>query len=85
MYPDLAKSRGRSADPHLPALTHLHACEYSVTGYFGNEGSDIDLYVYGALHMAIPPYGKGARAAAKPKSKSKPSRVSPSAPSKSNN
>jgi hypothetical protein len=22
----------------------------------------IDLYVYGALHVAIPPYGEGARA-----------------------
>lgn len=82
MYPDLAKSRGRSADPDLPALTHLHACEYSVTGYFGNEGSDIDLYVYGALHVAIPPYSKGTRAAtkAKAKPKAKSSRVSPLAP-----
>jgi hypothetical protein len=37
------------------------------TGYFGNEGSDIDLYVYGALHVEIPPYGEGARAVTKPK------------------
>lgn len=81
MYPDIAKSRGRAADPDLPALMHLHACEYSTTGYFGNEGSDIDLYVYGALHVAIPPYGKGVRAVAKVK----PSRVSPVAPRKPKN
>lgn len=81
MYPDLAKSRGRVADPDLPALMHLHACEYSTTGYFGNEGSDIDLYVYGALHVAIPPYGKGARAV----TKAAPSRVSSSVPRKPKN
>jgi hypothetical protein len=51
-----------AADPDVPAVSHLHACEYSATGYFGNEGSEIDLYVYGALHVAIPPYGEGTRA-----------------------
>ena len=74
MYPEIAEGRPHTADPDLPALVHLHACEYSATGYFGNEGSDIDLYVYGALHVAIPPYGKGARGVAKPR----PSRVSSS-------
>ena len=60
--------RGVSAtDPDLPAIAHLHSCEYSATGYFGNEGSDIDLYVYGALHVAIPPYDEGARAVTRPK------------------
>ena len=49
-------------DPDLPALSHLHACEYSATGYFGNEGGEIDLYIYCALHVAIPPYGEGTRA-----------------------
>ena len=74
MYPEIAEGRPHAADPDLPALVHLHACEYSATGYFGNEGSDIDLYVYGALHVAIPPYGKGARGVAK----TGPSRVSSS-------
>ena len=60
--------RGASAtDPDLPAIAHLHSCEYSATGYFGNEGSDIDLYVYGALHVEIPPYGEGTRAVTRPK------------------
>jgi hypothetical protein len=56
MYP-----RDATHDPDLPALAHLHECEYSATGYFGNEGSDTDLYTYGALHVAIPPYGEGPR------------------------
>src|SRR5258708_2849668 len=76
MYPEIAEGRDHAADPDLPALMHLHECEYSATGYFGNEGSDIDLYVYGALHVAIPPYGNGARAA----TKTGPSRVSSSVP-----
>jgi hypothetical protein len=63
MYPDLAHRRTDPVDPDLPALMHLHACEYSPTGYFGNEGSDIDLYIYCALHVRIPPYGEGTRAA----------------------
>jgi hypothetical protein len=62
MYPEIADRRAHAADPDLPALTHLHTCEYSATGYFGNEGGDTDLYVYCALHVAIPPYGEGARA-----------------------
>jgi len=61
MYPEIAEGRAQAMDPDLPALMHLHACEYSATGYFGNEGSDIDLYIYCALHAAIPPYGEGAR------------------------
>ena len=62
MYPEIAEGRAHAVDPDLPALMHLHACEYSATGYFGNEGSDIDLYIYCALHVAIPPYSEGARA-----------------------
>ena len=62
MYPEIAEGRPHVADPDLPVLAHLHACEYSATGYFGNEGSEIDLYIYCALHVAIPPYGEGARA-----------------------
>ncbi len=76
MYPGIAEGRAHKADPDLPALAHLHACEYSATGYFGNEGSDIDLYVYGALHIAIPPYGEGARAV----TRAEPSRISSSVP-----
>jgi hypothetical protein len=74
MYPEIAEGRAHVVDPDLPAITHLHACEYSATGYFGNEGGDIDLYVYGALHVVVPPYGEGARAVTKTKS----SRVSSS-------
>ena len=62
MYPGPNEGRAQVVDPDLPALSHLHACEYSATGYFGNEGSDIDLYTYCALHLAIPPYGEGTRA-----------------------
>jgi hypothetical protein len=44
-------------------------------GYFGSEGSDMDLYIYCAVHVAIPRYGEGARAVAR----TKPSVVSSSA------
>jgi hypothetical protein len=67
MYPEIAEGRAHAADADLPALMHLHACEYSATGYFGNEGSEIDLYIYCALHVAIPRYGEGARAVARTK------------------
>jgi hypothetical protein len=62
MYPEIAEGRAHAVDPDLPALMHLHACEYSATGYFGNEGSDVDFYIYCALHVPIPPYGEGIRA-----------------------
>ncbi|MFN0169550.1 MAG: hypothetical protein ACKV22_24270 [Bryobacteraceae bacterium] len=65
MYPEIREGRAPAPDPDLPALMHLHACEYSATGYFGNEGGDVDLYVYGALHVAIPRHGEGARAPGK--------------------
>ena len=65
MYPGAATGRAHSQDPDLPALAHLHACEYSATGYFGNEGGDVDFYIYGALHVAIPPYGEGSRVVGK--------------------
>ena len=54
------RSRTQTQDPDLPALAHLHACEYSATGYFGNEGGDVDFYTYGALHVEIRPYGEGS-------------------------
>ncbi|MCW5969150.1 MAG: hypothetical protein KIT57_11600 [Blastocatellales bacterium] len=63
MYPVVRGDQTQAADPDSPVIAHLHSCEYSTTGYFGNEGSDIDLYVYGVLHVAIPPYGEGVRAA----------------------
>jgi hypothetical protein len=78
MYPATADGQVHAADPDLPALTHLHACEYSATGYFGNEGSETDLYVYGALHVAIPPYRKGVRAV----TETEPSRASSPTPRK---
>ena len=53
-------------DSELPAAAHLHSCEYCPWGYFGNEASDIDLYTYAALHIEIPPFGKGLRVANKP-------------------
>src|SRR3989442_7144328 len=65
MYPGTAAGRAETQDPEIPALAHLHGCEYSVTGYFGNEGGEVDFYIYGALHVAIPPYGEGPRAAGK--------------------
>lgn len=76
MYPDTAEGRVHATNTELPALAHLHACEYSSTGYFGNEGGEIDLYVYGALHVAIPRYGEGSRAV----TKAEPSGVSESVP-----
>jgi hypothetical protein len=52
-------------DSELPAAALLHSCEYCPWGYFGNEGSEIDLYTYAALHIKIPPFGKGLRVANK--------------------
>lgn len=75
MYPEIAGRGAHATDPELPAIKHLHACEYSATGYFGNEGSEIDLYIYCALHVAIPPFGEGVRAV----TGTEPSRVSSSA------
>lgn len=53
-------------DTQLPAAAHLHSCEYCPWGYFGNEGSDVDLYTYAALHFEIPPFGEGVRVASEP-------------------
>jgi hypothetical protein len=61
-------SRGQEedADSGPPAAARLHSCEYSPWGNFGNEGSEIDLYTYAALHVKIPPFGKGLRRGKKP-------------------
>ena len=50
-------------NPHAdaPALAHFHSCEYSDTGYFGNEGSDTDFYVYAALLATVPPANERRR------------------------
>jgi hypothetical protein len=56
----------KNDDSELPAAAHLHSCEYCPWGYFGNEAADIDLYTYAALHIKIPPFGKGLRVANKP-------------------
>jgi len=53
-------------DTGTAAAARLHSCEYSETGYFGNEGSEVDFYTYAALHIEIPRFGRGPRAAAKP-------------------
>ena len=53
-------------DSGLPAAAHLHSCEYCPWGYFGNEGSEVDLYTYAALHIEVPPFGQGVRAGSQP-------------------
>lgn len=57
---------GAGADAEEPALELFHSCEYSATGYFGNEGSETEFYLYAVLHVAIPPFGKGPRTSAGP-------------------
>jgi hypothetical protein len=52
------------AEAGEPCSEHFHSCEYSPTGYFGNEGSETDFYLYAALHVTIPAWGKGPRKAA---------------------
>jgi hypothetical protein len=61
MYPGTSPGNPSSPDLGLPAIAHLHECEYSVTGYFGNEGSETDFYIYGALQVEVPPYGETPR------------------------
>ena len=56
----------KDSDSGPPAAALLHSCEYCPWGYFGNEGSDIDLYTYAALHIKIPPIGTGLRAEKEP-------------------
>ena len=49
-----------------PAAGHLHSCEYCEWGYFGNEASFVEFYVYAALHVCIPKVGVGPRAKTRP-------------------
>jgi hypothetical protein len=55
----------KDGDSELPVAAHLHSCEYCPWGYFGNEGSEVDLYTFAALHLKIPAFGKGLRVANK--------------------
>lgn len=50
--------------PNSPAANRMHSCEYCEWGYFGNEASDVDFYIYAALHIRIPPLGGRARGTA---------------------
>lgn len=54
-------SRQSDSDSELPGAARLHSCEYSATGYFGNEGGYVEFYTYAALHIKIPPFGKKPR------------------------
>lgn len=49
-----------------PAAGRLHSCEYCEWGYFGNEATDVDFYIYAALHVQIPKLGEGPRANVQP-------------------
>ena len=55
----------------LPAAGRLHSCEYCEWGYFGNEASDVDFYIYAALHVQIPKLGEGPRAHIQPSTHAK--------------
>jgi hypothetical protein len=63
---DTSRQSESEDDSGLPAAAHLHSCEYCPWGYFGNEASEVDLYTYAALHIKIPPYGRGLRVAINP-------------------
>ena len=53
----------------------LHSCDYCPWGYFGNESSEVDLYTYAALHIEIPEFGQGLRAASKSATRTKMKRA----------
>lgn len=55
----------KNDESELPGVAQLHSCEYCPWSYSGYEGSEIDLYTYAALHIKIPPFGKGLRRANK--------------------
>eukprot|EP01113_Clastostelium_recurvatum_P001940 TRINITY_DN10801_c1_g1_i1.p1 TRINITY_DN10801_c1_g1~~TRINITY_DN10801_c1_g1_i1.p1 ORF type:complete len:446 (+),score=113.25 TRINITY_DN10801_c1_g1_i1:3-1340(+) len=58
-----------SADMHddnpdadkLPAVQHLGSSYFSGTGYFGNEASETDFYMFAAIHITIPEVQNGER------------------------
>jgi len=49
------QSRG-DTEQELPVAQRLHSCEYCEWGYFGNEASDVDFYIYAALHIKVPSF-----------------------------
>ncbi len=55
----------KDRDPEQPAAAHLHSCDYCPWGYFGNESSEVDLYIFASLHIEIPKIVQGLRAATK--------------------
>jgi hypothetical protein len=70
--PPPSSSHGIKADSNegsedMPVAGRLHSCEYCEWGYFGNEASDVDFYIYAALHVRIPKVGEGVRAGIGPK------------------
>ena len=46
----------------LPVAERIHSCEYCEWGYFENEASEVDFYIYASLHVRIPKVGEGVRA-----------------------
>ena len=52
--PQKAKDDPDTTASDEPAIEQFHACEYSATGYFGNEGGDTEFYVYAALQGEWP-------------------------------
>lgn len=60
------KSSDEDRDAELPAAARLHHADYCPWGYFGNESSEVDFYVFAALHIEMPPFADGPRAAKPP-------------------
>lgn len=50
----IAAEQTEDSAPNRTAVQHFRGCEYSATGYFGNESGDTDFYVYAALHVEWP-------------------------------
>lgn len=57
----MSEKESENPQPDEPALRQIHACEYSHTGYFGNEGGDTEFYVYAALQVTVPSLGEATR------------------------
>jgi hypothetical protein len=56
-------SSGGDQDAELPAAARLHHADYCPWGYFGNESSEVDFYIFAALHIEVPPAGERPLAA----------------------
>jgi hypothetical protein len=57
----LGRKSNMQSDYGGPCAELFHSCEYSGTGYFGNEGSESDFYLYAALHVVVPAFGQPPR------------------------